>query len=233
MIFCINSRYKFHYRLPDASEYCVMMDPGTVVGFLGGVFEYRLEEGAPFSSGPGCFITCYTSKVIFGEDGSFPMPHPEMHIHPKQDVRPTLPALDSQRMRSPEPDLVTPRSSKRVKVAQQQQREAEEPEVRVIDGQGKRFLRQATMLFYPNPPPTTNPNTAVHRCIHDLDPLCWPKYTVAHITTAYGHKTADPLKRAANKLRAVSIQPLRPGSKVVPRSSLFAMSQAVARTELR
>lgn len=210
LVFCINSKYKLHYRLPDESEYCVLMEPGTVVGFLGGVFEYRLEEGLslPGAIGPGCFFTCYTSKTMFGDGGSFPMPHPEMHIHPKQDVRPAV--LAAEPRRSPEPNLITPRSSKRLKVAHQrrEEREIEEPqplpEVRVIDGKGKRFLRSATMLFYPTPTPTTNPNTAVHRCIYDLDPLTWPKFTVAHITTAYGQKTADPLKQAANKLRAVS-----------------------------
>lgn len=198
-MFCINSQYKLHYRLPDESEYCVLIEPGTVVGLLGGVFEYRLEEGLslPGAMGPGCFLTCYTSKTMFGEGGSFPMPHPEMHIHPKQDVRP-------QRSPSPEPILVTPRSSKRLKLAQRREEKITEPEVRLIDGQGKRFLRPATTLFYPTPPPTTNPNTAVHRCIYDLDPLTWPKFTVAHITTAYGQKTADPLKKAANKLRGVS-----------------------------
>lgn len=206
LVFCINNRYKFHYRLPDESEYCVLVEPGTVVGFLGGVFEYRLEEGSSSLSSagaPGCFLTCYTSKAMFGKGGPFPTPHPEMHIHPKQDVR-------ASRV-SPEPETVTMRSAKRLKVVHQR-RDTEhepEPEIRIIDGNGKRYLRQATVLFYPNPPPTTNPNAAVHRPLHGLDPLCWPKFTLVHVTTAYGQKTADPLKRAANTLRAMMPGPPR------------------------
>lgn len=203
LLFCINSKYKFHYRLPDKSEYCVLIEPGTVIGFLGGVFEYKLEEDAPHAGAPGCFITCYTSKTMFGEGGSFPMPHQEMHIHPKQEVR----VAPREPQEPPPSDLVTPRSSKRLKVAHQRRDtdEDDQPEVRHIDGHGKRFSRPATTMYYPNPPSTTNANTAVHRCLHDLDPLCWPKFTVVHVTTAYGHKTSEPLKRAANKLQKVCV----------------------------
>lgn len=93
MTFCINRSYRFHYRLFDDSEYCILLRPGTVIGFLGGVFEHRLElvpvseSGEPFDDDEAFVFTCYTSRKLFGEGGTHPTPHAEMHIHPLKQHR--------------------------------------------------------------------------------------------------------------------------------------------------
>lgn len=260
LIFCLHRSYRFHYRLSDASEYCVFLQPGTVIGFLGGVFEHKLdlvprsESGERYSDDEAYVFTCYTSREQFGEGGVYPTPHPEMHIHklaPKSDADPkvrlpvaTTDPVDHARLNSigrrrrdssgsPAVQYLgateAPRSSKRLKtdhtrngdevqrdpslleLLQRSQPENpaqhrnDRPQQQHINSHGKMYLRPATDVFTNSPEQELrlDPNTAVRRCLWELDPLCWPKYTILHFPKAFGRKKAEPLVEQLSRFAKV------------------------------